>query len=392
MVSPSALAARPMRWTDLVSARPPRIHRIGPVTGPIAAAVAQLEGVLGRPGGSAARLVPSAGAIYPYEILLTTADHGVFASVDLARRQVLVRHGDEFRSAAGEFGFLLVGRPWLSMRKYGSRGYLYHLIDSGHALLNLALLETTAAAPGLAHIHTASLHDALAVGHLVLGRSVPDPLPRWRMVVTADTTVQTGRTAYEEWANRLIPEGPSRPVRVDNVADRAWALRRLLPARRSTRAFGPGPTPGLADALHDGFDWAAMVLSHFRLPMPKTHIVDPGRARPALSDDELLAGLGGQEHLRHAGAFVVIGAPASPSEHIDDERKKLMLAAGVLGQALYLAATEHGVAVTGVGGIDPAYWRRFLSAGAQPLYLVALGTAADDAIGKVDALSQGSHE
>ncbi|WP_280198045.1 hypothetical protein [Nocardia cyriacigeorgica] len=120
-MSASALAARPMRWTDLVSARPPRIHRIGPVTGPIAAAVAQLEGVLGRPGGSAARLVPSAGAIYPYEILLTTADHGVFASVDLARWQVLVRHGDEFpqrskriRFSAGRASVAVHAQVWFA--------------------------------------------------------------------------------------------------------------------------------------------------------------------------------------------------------------------------------------------------------------------------------------
>ena len=78
------------------------------------------------------------------------------------------------------------------------------------------------------------------------------------------------------------------------------------------------------------------------------------------------------------------------ADHIDDGRQALLLAIGVVGQAVYLAAAAKGVGVTGVGGISPEFWNAALPQGQHALYLMALGTAAPHA-DKPDALMQGGH-
>ncbi|MFD4182809.1 hypothetical protein, partial [Rhodococcus sp. NPDC058514] len=128
-----------IQWGDLVHPAVPHVTGRAPLTGRVATAIEHIEKAIGRRGDSVARHAPSAGAIYPYEVLLCRRDGGVPALVDLARRRLVV--GDDFPTDEPEYLALLVGRPWLSMRRYGPRGFLYHLVDSGHALLNLALLS-----------------------------------------------------------------------------------------------------------------------------------------------------------------------------------------------------------------------------------------------------------
>jgi hypothetical protein len=49
----------------------------------------------------------------------------------------LVRAIDQESGISNADHILLIIRPWLSMRKYGSRGYLYNHLDAGHAAVNL---------------------------------------------------------------------------------------------------------------------------------------------------------------------------------------------------------------------------------------------------------------
>lgn len=100
-----------------------------------------------------ARTTPSAGALYPFEVLVAfqgatayelydyevagcclrrvgTVETGVLAEL-LALPQVPVPQPDAV--------IAVVGRPWSSMRKYGRRGYLYTHLDGAHAATNITL-------------------------------------------------------------------------------------------------------------------------------------------------------------------------------------------------------------------------------------------------------------
>jgi nitroreductase len=152
--------------------------------------------------------------------------------------------------------------------------------------------------------------------------------------------------------------------------------------------------PGADDELLDrvigaGLRYAEHALEQLDLPRPDVHVVGHGGRAIVPPPTDLLTALAGQEHLIGAQAYVVISAPARGDDTIDHRRQGMLIAAGVLGQALYLAATELGAAVTGVGGIDPGAWNRLLPAGRQALYLIALGRGVDG--DKFDALYPGSH-
>ncbi|MEV0686316.1 nitroreductase family protein [Nocardia sp. NPDC050378] len=386
-----SIAPAPMAWTDLVEPRTPHIARREPLTGRVAGVVARIEAVIGRDGAGSLRRVPSAGAAYPYEIVLVPPGSESVVLVDLARRQVLVRAGDTFDADADSYPCLLVGRPWLSMRKYGPRGYLYHLIDSGHAIFDLGLLSVAdppAAAAALPDPSGAVIGDVLAAGQIAAG--TPHTSAGWRLVTTVDARVQAGRTAFEKWATRISPPAPSHPVRFDRVRQLPGLAQRTIAARRSAASFRPGADGDLLDrVVGTGLRYAESMLEQLDLPWPGVHVVGCGGRAVASPPEDLLTALAGQDHLLDAQTFVVIGAPTRGDDSIDHRRQGLLIAAGVVGQALYLAATEMGAAVTGVGGIEPGAWNRLLPAGQQALYLIALGRSGDGE--KFDALYPGSH-
>ncbi|APE35013.1 hypothetical protein BOX37_14820 [Nocardia mangyaensis] len=387
-----SIATAPMAWKDLIDPVAPQIARMEPLGGRVAGVVTRIEEMIGRGGASSLRRVPSAGATYPYEILLVSPASTSVVLVDLVRRQVVARAGDCFDVDADSYACLLVGRPWLSMRKYGPRGYLYHLIDGGHAIFDLALLSVTEPPPGpgtglLPGSHDTVIGDVLAAGRITAG--APRSSSRWRLVTTADAHVQSGRTAFEKWATRISPPAPA-PVVFDRVGNLPGQPERAVTARRSAGSFTPGyDTEPLRRVIASGVRCADSALEQLNLPRPVVQVTGHGAAAVTRPPTDLLAALGGQDHLIGADAYVVIGVPTRGDDTIDHRRQGLLIAAGVVGQALYLAATESGAAVTGIGGIDPSAWNRVLPAGQQALYLIAVGGSADGE--KFDALHPGSH-
>ncbi|MFH9347849.1 nitroreductase family protein [Kitasatospora sp. NPDC017646] len=115
-----------------------------------------------------ARTTPSAGALYPFEVLVAFQDghhyalyHYGAAGCSLRRLAAVGRPElADLLSAAPPSGapttaadgtaelpaavVAVVARPWHAMRKYGRRGYLYTHLDSAHAATNIALAAADA--------------------------------------------------------------------------------------------------------------------------------------------------------------------------------------------------------------------------------------------------------
>ncbi len=115
-----------------------------------------------------ARTTPSAGALYPFEVLVALQDghdyalyHYDAAGCSLRRLAAVGRHevadiltaapssdppaADADRTADLPAAVVaVVARPWHAMRKYGRRGYLYTHLDSAHAATNIALAAADA--------------------------------------------------------------------------------------------------------------------------------------------------------------------------------------------------------------------------------------------------------
>lgn len=383
-----------LAWGDVIHPASPRSVRIEPLTGPVAGAVGHIARLAGRRRGATSRYVPSAGAAYPYEFLLVAPETGATALLDPARAQLVVRAGGDFPLDAPDYLCLLVGRPWLSMRKYGARGYLYHLIDAGHALFALALLDRADSAADRFPdgLPATPAGDVLGAGLVRAFDPHDGEADGWRLVATSTARLQAGRTEFEEQADRLRPPGPPGPVFFDRAGELPGNLARFIPIRRSAAAFGRTAPPGydLAAVLAQTREIAAVAVARLGLPMPSLHVVGELPDAAPLPEGDLLAGLSGQEHLLGAEAFVVFSAPEGGDDTgIDASRQALLLAIGVVGQVLYLVAARHGAGITGVGGLAPDYWNRALPPGRQTLYLAALGRPVGGE--KFDALYQGAH-
>lgn len=97
------------------------------------------------------RTTPSAGALYPFEVIATVVGEGSYLwdierghlipydapplpREELAGAGVVTRPGHTVEAL-----LTFVSRPWLSMRKYRLRGYAYSHLDVGHTATNLAL-------------------------------------------------------------------------------------------------------------------------------------------------------------------------------------------------------------------------------------------------------------
>jgi SagB-type dehydrogenase family enzyme len=131
------------------------------------------------------RTTPSAGALYPFEVIASVVGEGSYlwdleqsrlvpcGLAPLTRDDLL---GAGFVTPAGdrlEALLIFVARPWLSMKKYHQRGYAYCHLDVGHTATNLALYTTA-----LGHIPTLHLRfprTALAE-HLKLDGLCREPL------------------------------------------------------------------------------------------------------------------------------------------------------------------------------------------------------------------------
>jgi SagB-type dehydrogenase family enzyme len=131
------------------------------------------------------RTTPSAGALYPFEVVASVVGEGNYVWDVDAGRLVPSDLAPLTRDELARAGFVcppdhrleallvLVARPWLSMKKYRLRGYAYTHLDVGHTTTNLAMYT---AALGLAPTLHLRFSRALLVEHLKLEGLCREPM------------------------------------------------------------------------------------------------------------------------------------------------------------------------------------------------------------------------
>ncbi|WP_033256874.1 hypothetical protein [Kitasatospora phosalacinea] len=394
------------------------------------------DGILAKGPGSV-RSVPSAGAIFPYDVLVLDRSGpgpAVLYRLNLDRRLcVRTAAGAPLAEAlAGTTGsdrsvlVLLAVRPWLSIRKYGPRGYLYAQIDAGHAATNLL---GTALDRGTARLRLAlprrRLAEALADHlpwrevHSVLELDAPRtpaaaPPDGWSYLHQEQPAPLESAGYLESvcWARipRLLADGPDHHRLTTRTVVESGPL---LPAaagiepgewtglsrrRRSSKRFGRQPLDpavlldcvgALMTALPcdlTGSGFGVTVLT------PPGRITAPGDNPPGAPDfvgtafvtdtAAIARACTGQSHLAGADAFVLLHADrASTLGTGPDPLREAVFRSAAAAHLLYLGAARNAVGVTGVGGFDAAQW--LAAAGLdhtrELLYVVALGNDRDDA-------------
>jgi hypothetical protein len=184
------------------------------------------------------RTTPSAGALYPFELIATVVGEGSYlwdveqgrllpcdapplAAGGLAEAGLVARPGQRVEALV-----TFVARPWLSMKKYRLRGYAYCHLDVGHVAANLALYMA-----GLGHDPVLHLRfsRAFQIEHLRLAGMCREPLAVLSF-------------AGEAGAEPADGAGPARPG-----CRRRWVSRRRTSssggAGSRSAAAGPSNSP-----------------------------------------------------------------------------------------------------------------------------------------------------
>lgn len=142
------------------------------------------------------RTTPSAGALYPFEVIVSVVDEGSYiweierghlvpcdalplSRDDLAGAGLVTRPGHRVEALV-----TFVARPWLSMKKYRLRGYAYCHLDVGHTATNLALYTAALGHDPVLHLR---FSRTFLAEHLKL-----DGLCREPLAVLSFTTAEPG--------------------------------------------------------------------------------------------------------------------------------------------------------------------------------------------------------
>ncbi|MFD8380129.1 hypothetical protein ACFV2X_16540 [Streptomyces sp. NPDC059679] len=436
-------------WLDMTELPPvPRLEVEEPRSQGLRQAVRVVtDALLGRPAQEG-RQVPSAGAIYPYDVLVLV-DEGdrpgdspgpALFWLDLLRRTCVrlggpaTRLGRLLRPARLPDGgepvahVILLARPWLSMRKYGSRGYLYTQLDAGHAATNLlgtALQDGPAVlrlhgpraeiratvAPWLPH---REVHSIVTIGRPhTFGES--GDWATFRMAGD-DDPAGTGQLEGVCWSGlseavydssqpfaasaRLHTAAPVatglRPSASDGIPLAQWreASRRRQSCKRFSgetpephgllRTLGALDTPlpaDLAEATPDRGVRATLLLHDGTTAKACSEALRGCRIGVTVPDrfrdlDLLVRSCMGQANARVAAGFVLFHIPRDELfSGGPRDLRDAVFRASCGAHLLCLGAGQNSVAITTIGGYDPDLWREFagLAAWDEPLYLLALG-------------------
>lgn len=408
-------------------------------------------------GSYVARAVPSAGAVYPYEFAVLVRENGAPTAfrIDTDRRtcarlavgaRVTAALDASMLAIPDDGGALVVTltRPWLSMRKYGDRGYLYTQLDAGHAAGNLILAAAGRGAKGALRLRfpRESLSELLEAGencrevHSAISVPTSSADASWtRWTMYDDTNRQLRGSAWRSWLESAcwdsiagwsehsgsptphtaptplarIRTDPHMPSGQGGLGDpSAWS--ELIGTRASSKAFtGESVSAGavwqavsaLSTPLHTDLPDASplsatLVLRSTTDPeQDAVYRLRTGERQPGAlpSTDEVARACMQQRSLAGAAAIVLLHVPrtslAGADAAIDAENlRELACRCGALGQLLYLGANRAMVGVTAIGGFDTRLWRSLagLPQDDEILYALLLGCPDDSGI-KFDRLA-----
>lgn len=394
---------------------------------------------------------PSAGALYPYEhyAVVRAPDGPAVYAVDTARRTCrLIRAGARVQHVleisglplceTGRSLVLTVVRPWLSMRKYGDRGYLYAQLDAAHVATQLLCVASDSHGPAELHarLDTQPLSQLLGLddGHrfvhsalVVSSRAAAcdDTDGGWSCTDDLGGGPSGNSSTWLEtecwnWLNSHRPRGEAgppnavslRPLLQPTASGPTWlpaegTLTALAARRRSTKDFSPRElsgqaldralaalrTPLATDLTADSELGATLVARRVRGYAPGNHPLftqapQTTASTTGLDGNTLVQACMGQEHLRHASALVVFHAPRHEVlRHGGHGLDETLLRAGALAHLLYLGAAGQDIAVTAIGGFDAARWHTLaeLPERHEVLYIALLGLPGHTAV-KLDRL------
>lgn len=403
------------------------------------------------------RTTPSAGALYPFELMAVVSAGAARSGnylYDLEAGELRLHASEPLTPGElGESGFLappgsaieallvLLGRPWLSMKKYGLRGYAYCHLDAGHTAANLALY-----AASLGHVPAVHLRFSrsallrrleleglcreplVALSFSASQASVSRPRPLARGVAEA-APEPPGAREMESWETvaAFTSIHAAMPPPVVPALTRPWAeprqdgavlplpgrpsclapaeMKAVIFARRSARGFRSDPlsleqlgallasirTAELCcDAAAEPLEIGLTVVARSVAGLSGVFLYDP-RAHSLIEVDRQFShgrgfarGCMRQVAGRTAAALLLIHAPIRPL--VDrwgySAFAELHFHAADLGQRLYLAAAETGVGITCIGGFDEVECARLgrLAAPREVFYVVACGVADEGGV------------
>lgn len=351
--------------------------------------LSRIDAAVGLVGTGGRRHVPSAGACYPYEVVVSSMDGRAVGRLDLVRRTVTAKAEDLHALEADRLRWHVIGRPWLSMRRYARRGYLYHLIDVGHALFNLSLVSATAGPEPIVPVVGgdqprpvlgSGVISATSIDGWVPGpKGAPQSSGPAAWTVLADERIWPPRPEFEEMLDPLLP-GEAPLLRVAGTAPAPFLdLIRAVPTRHSASHLGvQGGVDVWSQALNRIRDLSHLLVAEFGVEVPQMEFFSPQVRLPGaqqIDADWARSALFGQENLVHAGVFVVMTGLVRQRAKapLTIQTQVQLMSCGLVGEICYLVASQLKLGVTGVGGFDARRWSQVCGGGREALYILALG-------------------
>ncbi|WP_040863637.1 hypothetical protein [Nocardia niigatensis] len=363
-------------------------------------------------GGRLRRHAPSAGGLYPTEVLCVAWCSSGWTVLGYDFRVGRFREfpADADALAAqcglvpGRAALVLTSTLWRTVQRYGYRGYRYCLLDAGVVMGNLAAVAsatefeisalpqylsdrigTMLELPECEIVVGAVVFDCLAGSGGLAVRSPGTREPRIplesapRMAAELERSIRLDRTLRS-------PGSPSGAVTlISRFPCAAGETIELLWARRSARGFRRGfVDPDRFAALREnvatlisawpgapGLRLGYLVRDQRLLP---AGLEDRSMTRLLDADSEAITRLfGNQPLLADSDLFLIVGLPrAGGSERPANFRPEL-LHCGVLASGVGLIATATGSAHTIVGGFDDPALASLFDQSMLPVMAIAFG-------------------